>query len=114
MMKFDIVTGCVSISAFASLVRTPVGIANFTAGKKICTITARIKKDKAITKKNKKRHDEMVLLAETELNIIEVLVSKALIDSYISHDEFVLINNIVKEYDDLKEEINDLKTSSVN
>ena len=34
-----------------------------------------------------------------------MLISKALIDSNISHDEFVLINNVLKEYGDMKEEI---------
>ena len=34
-----------------------------------------------------------------------MLISKALIDSNISHDEFVLINNVLKEYGDVKEEI---------
>ena len=38
------VTGCVSISAFASLVGIPVGIANSLVGLKICVITAGIKK----------------------------------------------------------------------
>ena len=56
----------------------------------------------------------MVLLAKTKLNKTEVLISKALIDSCISHDEFILINNVLKEYDDLKEEISYLKSSSVN
>ena len=36
--------------------------------------------------------------------IIEVLISKVLIDSNISHDEFVLINNELKEFYDMKEE----------
>ena len=40
---------------------------------------------------------------------MDVLISKALIDSNISFDEFVLINNVLKEYD-MKEEINYLKT----
>ena len=38
------------------------------------------------------------------LNSIEVLISKALIDSRISHDELVLINNVLKEYDEITEE----------
>ena len=38
------------------------------------------------------------------LNRIEVLSSKALIDSYISRDKFVLVNNFLKEYD-MKEKI---------
>ena len=31
---------------------------------------------------------------------MDFLISKALIDSVISHDEFVLINNVVKEYNE--------------
>ena len=37
-----------------------------------------------------------MLLAKCKLNSIEVLISKTLIDSIISHDEFFLINNIFK------------------
>ena len=38
------VTGCVSISAFASLVGIPIGITSSAIGLKICAITAAIKK----------------------------------------------------------------------
>ena len=41
---------------------------------------------------------------------MEVLISKALIDSVISYDEFVLINNVLKEYNEMKEGIRNLKT----
>ena len=41
--------------------------------------------------------------AKSRLNNIKVLISKALIDSIISLDEFVLINNVLKEYRELKE-----------
>ena len=51
----------------------------------------------------------MVLLAKSKLNSIEVLI-KALIDSVISHDDFFLINNVLKEYNEMKEEIKNLKT----
>ena len=36
-------------------------------------------------------------------------ISRALIDSVISHDESVLINNVLKEYDEMKEEIKKFK-----
>ena len=49
------------------------------------------------------------MLAKSKLSSLEVLISKALIDSNISHDEFVLIN-VIKEYDDMKEEIKNMKT----
>ena len=45
-----------------------------------------------------------VLLAKSKLNNIEVLISKALIDSNNSHDKFALINNVLKEFYDMKEE----------
>ena len=51
---------------------------------------------KPIIKKKKKNHNKIVLLAKSKLNSIEVLISKALIDSVIGHDEFVLINIVVK------------------
>ena len=98
-------TGCVSISVFASLVGIPIGIASFTIGLKTCVITEGIKKYKSIVKKKKKKHDKIVLLAKSKLNSVEVLISQALIDSNISHDEFVLINNALKEFYDIKEEI---------
>ena len=39
-----------------------------------------------------------VLLVKSQLNGIEVLICKALVDSNISHDEFALINNVLKEF----------------
>ena len=36
------VTGCASVSAFASLVGTPINFVSFAVGLKICVITARI------------------------------------------------------------------------
>ena len=60
---------------------------------------------KSIIKKKKKKHDQIVLLAKSKLNSIEVLISKALIDPNIIHDEFVLKNNVLKEFQDMKEEI---------
>ena len=45
------------------------------------------------------------MLAKSKVNSTEVLISKALIDSNINHDEFILINNVLKEFHDAKEEI---------
>ena len=64
-----------------------------------------VRKYKSIIKKNKNKHDKIVLLAKSKLNSIEVLLSKSLIDLVVSHDEFVLISNVLKEYSELKEEI---------
>ena len=49
------------------------------------------------------------MLAKCKLNSIEVIISKASIDSNVSHDEFVMINNMLKEYHDMIEETKHLK-----
>ena len=71
-------------------------------------ITAGIKRYKSIIKKKKKKHDKIVLLAKYKLNSIEILISEALIDSYISHDEFLSVNNVLRGYYEIKEEIKNL------
>ena len=104
LIVISTITGSVSISAFASLVGIPIGITSSAIGLNICAITAGIKKYKLIIKKKKKKHDKKILLAKSKLNPIEGLISKVLIDSVISHDEFILINNVLKEYNEIKEE----------
>ena len=70
------------------------------------------KKYKSIIKKKSKKHDKIVLSGKDKLNAIEFLISKALIDSYISHDEFVLVNNyLLREYNETKSEIKIPETS---
>ena len=59
-------------------------------------MTTKIKKCRSINKKKKKKQDKIVLLVSSKLNSIKVLISKALIDSIITHDEFVSINNMLK------------------
>ena len=105
------VTGYVSISAFTSLVCVPVGITSSVVGISICGITAGIKQYKSIIQKKKKKHDRIVLLGKDKLNTIEILISKALIDSCINHDEFVLLNNVLREYNEMKNEIKSLQNS---
>ena len=72
-------------STYACLIFFPVGITSCAVGV-------------SYQKKNKREHDKVVLLVNTKLDTIEILFSKALIDSYISHYEFVSINNVLKEY----------------
>ena len=71
-----------------------------------------------ITRKKNKKHNKIIALARTKLNIIENLISQALIDFEITHEEFSkiiyeknnyeqIIDNIrsVKSVDDLKRKI---------
>ena len=77
---------------------------NAAIGLQICAITAGIKKYIWIIKKKKKKHNKTVFIEKFKLNSIEVSIYKALVDSNLSHDEFVLINNVLKEFDDMKKE----------
>ena len=49
------------------LIALPVGITSSAIGLKICVITAGIKKYKSIIKKNKNKHDKIVLLVKSKL-----------------------------------------------
>ena len=46
---------------------------------------------------------------KSKFNKVSVLICKALINSNISHDDFFLLNNVLKEYGEMKEEIKNLK-----
>ena len=72
---------------------------------KMCLITAAIKKNKLIIKRNKSKHDKKVLLAKTKLNSIEIRVYTTSIDWKISHEEFIFVNNVLKEYHNMKKKI---------
>ena len=58
-----------------------------------------------MTKKQKKKHDKIKKLTKPKLNSIELLFSKTLINSNISHDKLVLIDNTLKELYDIKKEV---------
>ena len=45
------------------------------------------------------------MLAKSKLNTIKVLISEALIDSYINDAKFVSVNNLLREYNEIKSNI---------
>ena len=56
------------------------------------------------------KHEIKVLLLKTKLNTIEFLIPKALLNSYINNDEFVSVNNVLWEYNEIK--IKDLEDAA--
>ena len=50
-----------------------------------------------------------MLLAKPKLNAIKVLISKSLFDSNINHNEFAFLNNMLREYNDMKKEMKNPK-----
>ena len=64
------------------------------------------------TRKKKKKHNETIMLARSKLNSIETLMSQALIDLNINHEEFKTIVNEKEKYDQMKESIINTKIKS--
>ena len=73
------ITGCLSIYSFASLIGILIRITTSAIALKICVAATRNKRYKSIIKKKKNKVDNIVLPAKSELNSIEILISKALI-----------------------------------
>ena len=105
--------GTLSIASYASVVGTPEGIAGSSLTL-IFTIATGISKSllKVTKKKRKKKHNKIIALAKNKLNTIDTLLSSALNDSEISHEEF---SNIITEtniYENIKENIKELTMES--
>ena len=100
--------GTLSIASYASVVGTPAGIAGSSLTL-IFTIGTGIRKSLLkVTKRGKKKHNKIIALAKNKLNTIDTLLSSALNDSKISHEEF---SNIITEasiYENIKENIKEL------
>ena len=105
MIVLSAVSGWVCIISSVSVVRALVGIseANFTLV--FCLTTVIIKKLQSIAKNKKKKHDKILMLAKSKLNSIETLVSQALIDMEISHEEFITILKEKDKYEKMKDNL---------
>ena len=60
-----------------------------------------------MTKKRKKKHNKIIALAKSKLNTSETLLSSALNDSKISHEEFTNIITETNIYENIKENLKD-------
>ena len=95
------------------LVGTPAGIAGSSLTL-IFTIGPGISKSLLnATKKRKKKHNKIIALAKNKLNTIDTLLSSALNDSEISHEEFTNITNEANIYENIKENIKELTTEPI-
>ena len=70
-------TGGISIISFTTAIGAPVGIASASFTLIFSLATGIIKKLLNITRNKKKRHDNILMLAESKFNSIETLISQA-------------------------------------
>ena len=100
--------GTLSIASYASVVGIPAGITGaslilvFTIGTGISKSLLKL------TKKRIKKHNKIIVLAKNKLNTIDTLLSSALNDSEISHEEFSNIFTEANIYENIKENIKEL------
>ena len=80
--------GTLSIASYATIVGIPAGIAGASLTVIFTLTTGVVKTLLNITRKKKKKHNKIIALARNKLNIIENLISQALIDFEITHEEF--------------------------
>ena len=92
----------VSIISFTSIVEAPVGIVSEGF---FSLTTGIVKKLLNITRNKKKKHDKILMLAKSKLNSIETLISQALIDMEISHEEYITILEEKDKYERTKDNL---------
>ena len=106
--------GTLSIASYATVVGIPAGIAGASLTLIFTVTTGAVKTLVNITRKKKRKHNKIIVLARSKLNIIENLISQALTDFEITHEEFSKIiyekNNYGQIIDNIKsvKSINDL------
>ena len=95
-------TSGISITSFTSVIGTSVGIVSASFTLIFSLLTGIIKKLLNMTRKKKKKHDKILMLAESKFNSIETLISQTLNDLDISHEEFKMILNEKDKYEMMK------------
>ena len=106
LIVLNATTEGVSIISFTTIFSAPVVIASASFTLIFSLSTGIIKKVLNITrKKKKKKHDKILMLAKNKVNNIDTLISQALIDVDISHEEFVTILKEKDRYEMMKDNL---------
>ena len=107
-------SGGVCIISSASVVGAPAGIAGAGFTLIFSLTTGIIKKLLSITRNKKEKHYKTIMLAKSKLSNIETLVSQALIDMEISHEEFIMILKEKDNYEKMKENVRNVNEKQEN
>ena len=99
----------ISIVSSANVIGIPAGVISASLTLVFSLITGIIKKLLKETRKKKKEHSKIIMLAKNKLNSIESLMSQALIDLDFSYERFKKIVNEKEKYDQMKESIKNKK-----
>ena len=106
--------GAMSIASHATVVGIPVGIVRASLTLIFTLTTGVVKKLLNVTRKKKKKHNKIMVLARNKLNIVETLLSNTLSDLDISHEEFAKIIDENIKYEGIKEGIKNVKHNDLD
>ena len=102
--------GTLSIASYATVVGIPAGITGASLTLIFTITTGVVKTLLNITRKKKKKHNKIIALARSKLNIIENLISQALIDFEITHEEFSKIIYVKNNYEQIIDNTKSVKS----
>ena len=102
-------SGGISIISFTKVIGIPAVAISASLTLVFSLTTEIIKKLLKETRKKKKKHSKILMFAKSKLNSIESLMSQALIDLDISHEEFKTIVGENENSDQMKESIRNKK-----
>ena len=100
-----VISGSTSIAAISSGVAISIGIALTGAGLLLSIATTITRKSLNAIRVKQKKHDQIILLAQTKLESIQDIISKALTDGNVSDLEFERILSELDRYRTLKQEV---------
>ena len=93
LIVLSITSGSIYIASIATVIGAPVGIVSASVSLAFSISTGIIKELLKTTRKKKKKHSKIVMLARSKLNSIESKISEALINNEIIHEDFMTIIN---------------------
>ena len=102
--------GTLSIASYATVVGISAGIAGASLTLIFTVTTGVVKTLLNITRKKKKKHNKIIASARSQLNTIENLISQALIDFEITHEEFSKIIYEKNNYEQIIDNIRSVKS----
>ena len=102
--------GTLRIASYATIVGIPVGIAGTSLTLIFPITTGVVKTLLNIARKKRKKHNNIIPLERSKLNINENLISQALIDFEITHEEFSKIIYEKNNYEHIIDNIRSVKS----
>ena len=101
LIVLSVATGIISIASFATVIETPVGIMTASFSLTFSMTTGFVKKKLKNNKKQKEKHNKIVMLARSKLNSIKNKISEPLANNEIIYEGFMTILNEEKKYREL-------------